>query len=62
MCVLFRARIQNKFNGMVIAVFVELDTLFSKYEAVSGIPRKIIPVAQVRYIQKVIDSLKSKSK
>lgn len=45
MCVLFRTRIQNKFNGMVIAVFIELDTLFYKYEAVSGIPRKISPVA-----------------
>lgn len=26
---------------MVIAVFVELDTLFYKYEALSGIPHKL---------------------
>lgn len=33
---------------MVIAVFVELDTLFYKYEALSGIPHKLCPVAQIK--------------
>lgn len=41
---------------------MELDTLFYKYEAVSGFSCELSPAAEVKYIHKVINSLKEKSK